>query len=369
MGLFRLILAISVMLAHIAETFGKDSTLLTRESLHILAWSGHAVFAFFIISGFYITMILHERYSQLANGKVSFYLNRALRIYPVHFAILAIYAAIYLASGQPFFLLGDWPVEAIGNKIHAIFSNLFLFGVEILPMLNHANWQLVIGPTWSLSLELYFYLLAPFIVLLRLRWFLFLTVTAFALRMGLLIADLPMVQWRYFFFPADMVFFLLGAISYRVFTGHLCARVRRHKTIQVIAAVVIGACIITPPLWSVGGLDSINAWIFYGCVTLCIPFLFELTKNWKADRLLGHLAYPVYLSHMAVVAFIVHINPFPETDKGMLVFILTFLLSIALYYGIDRHVEIIRQRIKGRGVGKNHTLGGLAYISRASRAS
>ncbi len=346
MGLFRLILAIAVVLAHIAETFGKDSTILTRENLHILVWSGHAVFAFFIISGFYITMILHERYSQLTNGKRSFYLNRALRIYPVHFVILAIYAAIYLTSGQPFFLLGDWPAEATGSEIHAIFSNLFLFGVEILPMLDHKNWQLVIGPTWSLSLELYFYLLAPFIVLLRLRWLLLLVVAAFALRMVLLIADLPMVQWRYFFFPADMVFFLLGAVSYRLFGSHLCARVRKHKTVQIIAMVIIAACIITPPLWSVGGLDSINAWVFYGCVTLCIPFLFEFTKSWKLDRLLGHLAYPVYLSHMAVVAFIMHINPFPETDKGILVFVITLILSIALYYSIDRPVEMIRQRIR-----------------------
>jgi peptidoglycan/LPS O-acetylase OafA/YrhL len=295
-------------------------------------------------------MVLQERYSTLSNGKLSFYLNRALRIYPIHFAVLSIYICTHLYSGQPLFLLGDWTGQDIGLKAHAVFSNLFLFGVEIIPMIDFENWQLVLGPTWSLSLELYFYLLAPFVVLCRLRWLIVIAIGAFLLRIGLLLSDLPMVNWRYFFFPADIVFFLLGAISYRVSKCSLLEKMKKKKLPQAIAALTIVACTTYPPLWSVGGLDSINAWVFYCCVSLCIPFLFELTKNWKIDRFLGHLAYPVYLSHMAVVSVIAQNNLFSNNDKGLAVLIVTLILSIFLYTAIEVPIEKIRQHVKQRGL-------------------
>lgn len=350
MGAFRLMLAMAVMLAHIAELSEAGSTMMTRENLHIMVWSGHAVFAFFIISGFYITMILHERYSQLERGILSFYLNRSLRIYPVHLTILALYAAIYLVTNQPFFLLGDWPSEATGNHFHALFSNLFLFGVELLPMTDPANWQLVTGPIWSLSVELYFYLLAPFLVLQRLRWLLLLASVSFALRMVLATAGLAEVPWRYFFFPADMVFFLMGALSYRLSHTPLLAHWRKHRPTQIAVALMVAFSVTTPFLWDNGALDSISAWLFYSGTAFGVPLLFELTKQWRIDRLLGHLAYPVYLSHMVILALMPPGAALPY-DKGVLAVIGTFLLSIALYYGVDRPVESIRHRIKQKGLG------------------
>ena len=82
MGTFRFVLAIAVMLSHIVAIVGPS--VVNRESLHILVWSGHAVFAFFIISGFYMSLIINENYAKLPDGIRRLYLNRALRLYPVH---------------------------------------------------------------------------------------------------------------------------------------------------------------------------------------------------------------------------------------------------------------------------------------------
>jgi peptidoglycan/LPS O-acetylase OafA/YrhL len=45
------------------------------------AWTGHiAVFAFYTLSGYLMTRVLHERYGFSVRGIVAFLLNRVLRI-------------------------------------------------------------------------------------------------------------------------------------------------------------------------------------------------------------------------------------------------------------------------------------------------
>ena len=66
LGFFRVILAIAVVLTHSQSLLGY--TLLGGEL---------AVEAFYIISGFYMSMILNEKYS----SNYLFYTNRALRLY------------------------------------------------------------------------------------------------------------------------------------------------------------------------------------------------------------------------------------------------------------------------------------------------
>ena len=90
-------------------------------------------------------------------------MNRALRLYPVQWILLLGYAAIYAIDGTPTFLLG-FDRNPLWRWLYAMFSNAFFAGAEVLPFLDRGNWSFVIGPIWSLSLELYFYLLAPFIV-------------------------------------------------------------------------------------------------------------------------------------------------------------------------------------------------------------
>jgi len=76
MGLLRLILAIAVVIAHTNSIFG-------------LKFTGGlvAVETFFIISGFYMSMILDRKYT----GKGSYILflsNRFLRLYPMFWVVL-----------------------------------------------------------------------------------------------------------------------------------------------------------------------------------------------------------------------------------------------------------------------------------------
>ena len=48
--------------------------------------------------------------------------------------------------------------------------------------------------------------------------------------------------------------------------------------------------------------DDLPPAIFTLMVGLSVPFIFALTKNWKVDRWIGELSYPVYIVHVVVGA-------------------------------------------------------------------
>ena len=83
MGILRLLLAIVVVCGHIfpAWLWGIQNVL--------------AVKAFFVISGFYMALILTERYRR---ATLQFYLNRLLRLLPLHLAVLAIMVALIVVA-------------------------------------------------------------------------------------------------------------------------------------------------------------------------------------------------------------------------------------------------------------------------------
>ncbi|MCF8321913.1 MAG: acyltransferase family protein [Flavobacterium sp.] len=77
MGFLRFILAISVVLAHSSSIYGFG-----------LVGGKTAVQAFYIISGFYMTLILNEKYIGNNNSYKLFITNRFLRLYPIYWIIL-----------------------------------------------------------------------------------------------------------------------------------------------------------------------------------------------------------------------------------------------------------------------------------------
>jgi len=88
MGTVRILLALSVLLAHSRTVicFGVK-----------LIGGFLAVKLFFVVSGFYMGMILKEKYSNTNNRIFLFWSNRFLRIFPVYWAILAVSVVVDLA--------------------------------------------------------------------------------------------------------------------------------------------------------------------------------------------------------------------------------------------------------------------------------
>jgi peptidoglycan/LPS O-acetylase OafA/YrhL len=114
---------------------------------------GLGVVLFFVLSGFLITGILLRLRDALAGGRVTrgralsrFYLRRALRIFPLYYAVLAVTA------------IADIPPVRATFGWHALYlSNLYFA--------RRGSWNGPVTPLWSLSVEEQFYLLWPLVVL------------------------------------------------------------------------------------------------------------------------------------------------------------------------------------------------------------
>jgi len=87
MGIIRLILALTVVAAHSTAIFG--STLVGGKI---------AVQSFYIISGFYMSLILNEKYVGKFNSYFLFLSNRFLRLFPIFWVVLILTALLSIAQ-------------------------------------------------------------------------------------------------------------------------------------------------------------------------------------------------------------------------------------------------------------------------------
>src|SRR5689334_2306169 len=114
MGSLRLFLALSVVIQHMGNPLG----------IRLLD-AGVAVYLFFLISGFYMALVLNTKY--VGPGSVPiFYLNRFVRIWPVYFVSVL----ISLWAGWWGILAGRMEGLASYWKAFIVFSNFTLIGLD-----------------------------------------------------------------------------------------------------------------------------------------------------------------------------------------------------------------------------------------------
>jgi peptidoglycan/LPS O-acetylase OafA/YrhL len=283
-----------------------------------------AVRVFFIISGFYMAMILTEKYGFSPTGLKKFFLNRVLRLYPTYYAALVgsvgwYYFCVWSAHGhaepRPIYLVGDtllpwqrillWAPNftLLGLDIPFWFNYSPIHGLSLFPGGSppkdlHAEywlgWTPWVGQAWSVSVELVFYILAPFSVQGRNWRPLILGLISLAIWNYI---ELYLHFWAYFFWPAEFHFFIMGILAFKAYT------VFRSKIdlffIQLSPYLFLPAALtwivflpligIIPPVW----LLTSTSMVF-------IPALFHITKDNVFDRFAGNLSYPIYCIHMLV---------------------------------------------------------------------
>jgi peptidoglycan/LPS O-acetylase OafA/YrhL len=167
MGVIRVILALSVVVWHM-------------QGPHVrLLNAAVAVLLFFVVSGFYMALVVNEKYAPSGPGWCrGFYAARFLRLYPAYFAMCAFMVAWYWWTGNPNAFTFTLPVPA-GQQAMLAALNVGVIGQDLFEMMNHiggepvrslfspaffnGRWMLV-GQAWSLSSEIFFYLLVPLVV-------------------------------------------------------------------------------------------------------------------------------------------------------------------------------------------------------------
>lgn len=360
MGKIRFLLAMSVvaahggMLWHFGLLGGKD-----------------AVQAFYIISGFYMSLILNEKYVGSNKSYKLFISNRYLRIAPIYWVMLIATLAVNVAA----FVVSKGRIQgqfssylnahtSLSSLAYLLLTNIFIAGQDLALFLGlnpHTGnlyfltdffkslpqvcTFMFLPQAWTLGLEITFYLIAPFIV----RRGMGLNISLIALSLALrLIAynyyHLQQDPWTYRFFPFELMFFLMGYLSFRIYQI-----IKDLSRFNLAGNWALGALIVFTLAYSFIGDAALpytpfsyKQIAYVLLLTAGIPFMFNAFKNNRWDNKIGELSYPIYISHILLIHLLLsnktHL-PHPE----LLTIALTILVSILLVRYVSQPFEQYRQ--------------------------
>jgi peptidoglycan/LPS O-acetylase OafA/YrhL len=318
---------------------------------------------FYVLSGFLIVRIYHEQVQLRLTWLVKYFVNRFARIYPIYFLLLTV-AVCLQHDLQPGTLLKNYTLT------HALFHGT----------------TFIIQPSWSLTVEECFYVLAPVFMLLARRYSFW---VPFALGWLLLMAALAVSTLGMSFLGTAA--FVLSTTFFghflEFFAGiYLALAVMRleketvpfavpggGRTLAGLAGVlllVIAMVIVYrhSPL-NERAIILINNFLIPAPVALLYWGLLR-EQTWVARflstntlGLLGRSSYSFYLLHTLIIDYLS--IPFLLPAIGyrplcvLLTFVATWLISVLLFVCYEEPVNLsIRRRFrsKERWVGMQATL-------------
>lgn len=327
-----------------------------------------AVESFYIISGFYMALVLNEKY--LGDGSYKkFILSRFYRIFPVYWLVLlatVLFSVIgYYAFNKPYFLYRYVsPNQCLSGVtlFYFLLENLIVIGQDALYFLkidnycqpgfvydvfsyNHTGYQYLFVPqAWSISIELMFYLIAPFLVTKKIKWqiaVILLSVTAkvyFGLNHYLYFDP-----WSYRFFPFELGHFMAGSLAYQIYT-----RIKNKELSDIIAYLFLAFSVAVIFFFkSFSTNDYLYSAVFYVIFAAGLPFIFKSFKNNRFDRTIGELSFSIYIVHLLVVSLY---RPFFLQEitlvkyYGYAVVITSLLIALGLHYTVVVPLEKWRQK-------------------------
>lgn len=357
MGFLRTILAIAVVVYHSYKIFGLR-----------MCGGQVAVEAFYMISGFYMALILNEKYVGKGHYQ-KFISSRFVRIFPVYWLVLVLAFVLslilYKVNKQPLYLgryLANYPCLSVSTICFFVFENIVVLGQEVLYFLkldgnctpqltyhvfsfNHTGYQYLLVPqAWSISLEFMFYLIAPFLVTKTLRWQLLLALLGIGCKIFFANAYyLSFDPWTYRFFPFELSFFLTGSMAYLVFK-----KIEKITIPKFLGLGLLVLCILLVFIYDELNIkDEIKSTSFYILCAGSLPFIFKQFMHSKIDRYVGELSFSIYISHHMIVSlFRGYFFSHPELIPyyGYCVVTCSLLLAIVFQQTIIQKIEIYRHR-------------------------
>lgn len=302
-----------------------------------------AVFGFYVLSGYLMTLMIVEHYGTGLKGARLFYLNRVFRIFPLYWLGL-IFAAVFIRA-FPHALYPDsmaWP-----DTPWKWFANITLIGVEDIRTGEMLRERLL-SVSWSLLPELIFYLLLPVFLLNRYLYRLWLLISAYLLADDI-IGDHDFMH-RYLSIYGWAPPFAIGSSLYFL---RRKGRAMPHWLAAPVMIAFFALSIFPYDLWGAGA-----AYQGYYCVlalnALIIYYLsFQSTPDARIGRIdnaLGQMAYPMFVMHL-IVGGVVRVIAGPSLPIYTVPFygvclLAASLLAYALYRLVDAPITRWRRQLQ-----------------------
>lgn len=371
MGLLRLLLAVATLVWHAPPGV-----------VHRFLHPALAVQCFYAISGFLIQLAIH-RYKN-ADHKYwyfDFYKSRCMRLFPLYWLFTALTAIcfgtgvfaglranhdwqgclIYLANnmlivGQDvlrFFTYDThthqfslWPPYT-SNVLTLLVNNNTMFG----------NGYTILGQSWTLAVELWFYLVAPFVLFQSTLVVIGFVAAGMVSRLLFGFYGYSQHTFLYGIITSEIAIFLCGSLAAR-FYQYLS---RKQGNAWRVGTTVLGGGLLVElinqmfggwkrhPLLEGGGWDQgllmvpYSYWSVLALTIVSLPFVFYAFGKQKWDRFLGDLSYPLYINHVFIISALEALSVKQE-NISLYALLLGIVTAILLTYLVERPLDNLRHR-------------------------
>jgi peptidoglycan/LPS O-acetylase OafA/YrhL len=346
MGVLRVFLAIMIVVLHTAPAYAQ----------------GFPFPIIFVISGFYMGLILTEKYTGPGRYRL-FITNRLLRLMPPYWIFLLfslLLSLFYLAFMGSSLLLGPW-LTSFGKLSPAailtlITANLTIYGQDLLffVYLNPATdaltfaadalrqpipawFFLLIPQAWFMSLELLFYLLAPWLTRRGNLLLGVLVAASLGFRLVILQSNLPLDPWIVRLFPAVLLYFIIGLWSYRLY-----ARLKVMTLPTWLPWIVTALYFAFLAVYMLLPGEALRQIGIFAASLVAIPFVFILTKRMRFDRMVAEMSYPIYITHWTFM-YVVRYH-FGSNHLFLTTISATVLFSVLYIWLVTNPLEHFRQK-------------------------
>lgn len=293
---------------------------------------------FFILSGFILAYKYENAFLNKRVSKQQFYIARFARIYPLH--LFTFILAIPLTIQTFFSDEKIWLIKALTN------SALLQSYIPIKNIYFSFN-----APSWSISDEMFFYLLFPFIVLLLYRIFQnrYKKILFFAsiLLFPLLTLVVPKEYFHAFFYIHPffrIIDFVLGIGLYLIFEkGSILRWNMNYNILEILSIFVLILFLLFHSSVPKVARYSYYYWLPMGLIIFIFAFQRGIISKFLSKKIffyLGEISYGFYMFHGLVLAYFVRINRkilYLENEFLIIgiVFVLTLISSSVSYRFIE----------------------------------
>ena len=313
------------------------------HTLQLLNQGHKGVDLFFAISGFLVTTLLLREYRM--TGRVSlrnFYMRRTLRIFPLYYAVLALYCLLVL-----FTLNGTPKAAQFWNNLPAFLtytSNWFVSSAD------GGDHGVTFYFAWSLATEEQFYLFWPPLMLLILSRTKAVWMPALA---AVLLIGLQMLAYEAG--SASTVARIVASLAPAILMGAAFAVLLHHRSVFLAIWPVIGHAYAAPGLAALlvvlleidasGMPVRLVMAALVACVCVREDTLLHPVLRWRPAVFIGTISYGVYLMHMLAANVVRKVL---GASTGLDVFLGTMVVVVAAAYVSYRYFETPLLRLKSK---------------------
>lgn len=292
---------------------------------------------FFVLSGFLMATNIFSRLKDNSFQLYSFYLNRAKRIFPVYYSVL-------LTCLLFIFLFFD--IKLYEYSLSALSSALFTsnFHYYLLSGYFQPKSELnLLLHTWSLSLEIQYYLICPYILIFIYRcrvisknviWFMFILLSIGCMWIlhrsdhALNFYMLPSRLWE--FLAGGLIFSLSG--KYKLNISERKTNITAGVSLLLIFLFITGAVPIDKSSWPNFATVPI-------VLIICSLIFLYQKRNFPRIYLIRYIAlrsYSIYLWHWPLIVLSKYFGWFGEISQKIVILLISLILSELSYKLLER---------------------------------